>query len=141
MKHRRSLAWLAGLVAAGAMAGCSSDESTLSTTSAPANSSVVALPALLVDRWVGPPRAVGTLGTGTKAAFVEIDGQYLVYNTGIDDNPKAFDSKITAEAADTFRLTLSADSASCSAGDVGRYRWAFSPRGTSLTLTSVDDAR
>ncbi len=138
MNHRRSLTWLAGLAVAGAVAGCSSDESTASTP-APATSTTVSLPTTLVDRWVGAPRPLGTLGTGTKAAFVEIDGQYLVYNTGIDDNPKAFDSKITAEAANTFRLTLSTDTESCSAGDVGHYRWALSPGGTTLTLTALDD--
>jgi hypothetical protein len=138
MNHRRSLTWLAGLVAAVAVAGCSADEIT-APTAAPTTSTAVSLPATLIDRWVGAPRPVGTLGTGTKAAFVEIDGQYLVYNTGIDDNPKAFDSKITAEAADTFRLTLSTDTESCSAGDVGHYRWTLSPGGTTLTVTALDD--
>jgi hypothetical protein len=138
MKHRRSLTWLAGLVAAGAVAGCSGNGSTASTV-APTTSTAVSLPATLVDRWVGAPKPVGTLGAGTKAAFVEIDGQYLVYNTGIDNNPKAFDSKITAETANTFRLTLSTDTESCRAGDVGHYRWSLSPGRTTLTVKAVDD--
>ena len=136
MNDRLSLTLLAVLVAAAF--GCSGDEST-APTAEPTRSSPAALPATLVDRWVGAPRAVGALGTGTKAAFVEIDGKYLVYDTGIDDNPKAFDSSITAEAADTFRLTLSTDNVSCNAGDVGHYRWTLSPGGTTLTLIALDD--
>ena len=138
MNPRRSLTWLAGVAAAAAVAGCSGNESTASIA-APTTSTAVSLPTTLVDRWVGAPRPAGTLGTGTKAAFVEIDGHYLAYNTGIDNNPKAFDSKITPDGTNTFRLTLSADTASCSAGDVGHYRWALSPRGTTLTLTALDD--
>ena len=139
MNHRQSLTLLTGLVAAVGALGCSGDQST-ATTATPTTSPAVSLPHTLVDRWVGAPRPVGTLGTGTKAAFVEIDGQYLVYDTGIDDNPKAFDSKITPEAANKFRLTLSTDTESCRAGDAGHYRWALSPGSTTLTLTVLDDA-
>ena len=55
-----------------------------------------ATPDVLVDRWVGPPRAVGNLGTGTAAAFVDISDGFVVYETGIADNPKAFNSDLVA---------------------------------------------
>ncbi|MBP8210762.1 MAG: hypothetical protein KAY11_14445, partial [Ilumatobacteraceae bacterium] len=63
------------------------------------------VPEVLVDRWVGPPRAVGNLGTGTAAAFVEISDGFVVYETGIADNPKAFDSDLVATDADTIEMT------------------------------------
>lgn len=47
---------------------------------------------------VGPPRTVGNLGTGTAAAFVDIPDGFVVYETGIAENPKAFSSDLAATA-------------------------------------------
>lgn len=99
-----------------------------------------ATPDALVDRWVGPPRTVGNLGTGTSAAFVDISDGFVVYETGIADNPKAFSSDLAASGADTIEMTLVGDVLDCLDGDVGRYRWSLSTEATTLTLTAEDDA-
>ena len=98
-----------------------------------------ATPKELVDRWVGAPRTIGTLGTGTAAAFVEISNGFLVYNTGIADNPKAFGSDLAATGDDTIEVKLAGDVLDCLDGDVGHYRWTLSPQATTLTLTATDD--
>ena len=97
-------------------------------------------PAELVDRWVGPPRTVGNLGTGTAAAFVDISDGFVVYETGIAENPKAFNSDVAATGADTIEMTLVGDILDCIDGDVGHYRWSLSAEATTLTLTANDDA-
>lgn len=97
-------------------------------------------PKELVDRWVGPPRTIGTLGTGTAAAFVDISDGFLVLNTGIADNPKAFGSDLAATGGDTIEVKLAGDILDCFDGDVGHYRWSLSPQATTLTLTAADDA-
>ena len=96
-------------------------------------------PKELVDRWVGAPRTIGTLGTGTAAAFVDISNGFLVYNTGIADNPKAFGSDLAATGDDTIEVKLAGDILDCLDGDVGHYRWTLSPQATTLTLTATDD--
>ena len=106
------------------------------TTSSPPDGT----PEMLIDRWVGPPRAVGNLGTGTSAAFVDISDGFVVYETGIADNPKAFSSDLAATGADTIEMTLVGDVLDCLDGDVGRYRWSLSPEATTLTLTADADA-
>jgi hypothetical protein len=99
------------------------------------------IPDVLVDRWVGPPRAVGNLGTGTAAAFVDISDGLVVYETGIAENPKAFTSDVVATGdEDTFEMTLVGDILDCLDGDVGSYRWSLSPQATTLTLTADQDA-
>ena len=97
-------------------------------------------PDVLVDRWVGPPRAVGNLGTGTAAAFVDISDGFVVYETGIAENPTAFNSDLVATGADTIEMTLVGDVLDCVDGDVGSYRWSLSPQATTLTLAAVGDA-
>lgn len=92
-----------------------------------------------VDRWVGAPRTIGALGTGTAAAFVEIDGQTLVVETGIAENPSAFHSSIIATGADTFELALSSDVLTCGAGDLGSYRFALSSENTTLSIIPLGD--
>ena len=94
----------------------------------------------LVDRWVGPPRAVGNLGTGSAAAFVDISDGFVVYETGIAENPKAFNSDLVATGADTIEMTLVGDVLDCVDGDVGSYRWSLSPQATTLTLAADADA-
>lgn len=97
-------------------------------------------PKELVDRWVGAPRTIGALGTGTAAAFVDISSGFLVYNTGIADNPKAFGSDLAATGDDTIEVKLAGDVLNCIDGDVGHYRWTLSPQATTLTLSAIDDA-
>lgn len=97
-------------------------------------------PKELVDRWVGAPRTIGTLGTGTAAAFVDISNGFLVFYTGIADNPKAFGSDLAATGDDTIEVKLAGDVLDCLDGDVGHYRWGLSPQATTLTLTAADDA-
>lgn len=115
---------------------------TEATSAATNNVSITAgdTPDLLIDRWVGPPRAVGNLGTGTSAAFVDISDGLVVYETGIADNPKAFNSDLVATGVDTIQMTLVGDVLDCVDGDVGSYRWSLSPMATTLTLTADDDA-
>lgn len=96
-------------------------------------------PKELVDRWVGPPRPIGTLGTGTSAAFVDISDGFLVFDTGIADNPKAFGSDVAAVGDDIIEVKLAGDVLDCFDGDVGHYRWRLSPQATTLTLTATDD--
>ncbi len=96
-------------------------------------------PKELVDRWVGAPRTIGTLGTGTAAAFVDISNGFLVYNTGIADNPKAFGSDLAATGDDIIEVKLAGDVLDCLDGAVGHYRWTLSPQATTLTLTATDD--
>ncbi|MFL6181687.1 MAG: hypothetical protein ACJ73J_05210, partial [Actinomycetes bacterium] len=98
------------------------------------------IPDVLVDRWVGPPRAVGNLGTGTAAAFVDISDAFVVYETGIAENPKAFNSDVTTTGDETIEMTLVGDVLDCLDGDVGSYRWSLSPHATTLTLTANEDA-
>ena len=97
-------------------------------------------PTALVDRWVGPPRTVGNLGTGTAAAFVDISDGIVVYETGIAENPTAFNSDLVATGTDTIEMTLVGDVLDCVDGDVGSYRWSLSPQATTLTLAAVGDA-
>jgi hypothetical protein len=97
-------------------------------------------PTALVDRWVGPPRTIGNLGTGTAAAFVDISSESLEYDTGIAENPKAFNSDVFANGADLIEIRLNGDVLECRDGDVGHYRWGLSRQATTLTLTAVDDA-
>ena len=62
-----------------------------------------------------------------------------LYETGIADNPKAFDSDLVATDADTIEMTLVGDVLDCVDGAVGSYRWSLSPQATTLTLTADDD--
>lgn len=96
-------------------------------------------PKELVDRWVGAPRTIGALGTGTAAAFVDISDGFLVLNTGIADNPKAFGSDLAATGDNIIEVKLADDILDCLDGDVGHYRWTLSPQATNLTLTATDD--
>lgn len=107
------------------------------TTEPPASESADL--SVLVDRWVGAPRTVGALGTGTSAAFVEIGGETLAFQTGIEDNPMAFHSSITSTGSDTFELALSSDILTCHAGDVGSYRFALSSESTTLSIIPLGD--
>ena len=116
--------------------------STTSTTAPPPATTTTVLsltPPELVDRWVGPPRTIGTLGTGTAAAFVDISEGLVVYETGIANNPKAFTSDIISANAETIELRLVGDLLDCLDGDVGHYRWSLTPGATTLTLTADDD--
>jgi hypothetical protein len=145
----RVLAVVAALAAVG---GCSparrADSSTASPTSATpttaalaaSSSSTTSTPAALLDRWVGPPRTIGALGTGTSAAFLEISDGFLILQTGNSDNPKAFGSDITVEGDGKIGLTLAGDVLDCRDGDAGHYTWSLSPQATTLTLTASDDA-
>ena len=115
------------------------------TTTTPATAATVtvapvATPEELVDRWVGPPRQISTLGTGTAAAFVAISEGFLEYETGIADNPKAFASDVVPTAADVIEVKLDGDVLDCIDGALGHYRWSLSPQATTLALTAVDDA-
>lgn len=96
------------------------------------------VPDELLDRWAGPPRDLGTLGTGTAGAFVVI-GEFLELETGNADNPKVFSSSVTADGTDGLRLDLLSGWVDCHGGDVGHYRWSLTPGGTTLTLTALDD--
>jgi hypothetical protein len=110
------------------------------TTASTSSATSGGTPEELVDRWVGPPRTVGNLGTGTAAAFVDISDGFVVYETGIAENPKAFNSDVAATGADTIEMTLVGDLLDCVDGDVGHYRWSLSADATTLTLTADDDA-
>lgn len=136
------------VLAAALLASCSSGGGASAVEDATATSAATAIstttdaaatPAALLDRWVGPPRTIGALGTGTSAAFVEISEGFLMLETGISDNPKAFGSDVTAEGDDTLVLTLAGDVLDCVNGDIGRYTWILSPQATTLTLTAVGD--
>ena len=96
-------------------------------------------PPELVDRWVGAPRAIGALGTGTSAAFVDISDGFLILDTGNSDNPKAFGSDITVDDSGSLVLTLAGDVLDCLDGNVGQYHWSLSPKATTLTLTATHD--
>jgi len=127
-----SLVVLAGL-AAPTYTGATSEPPGSETTSEASDLSI------LVDRWVGTPRTVGALGTGTAAAFVEIDGDSLVFQTGIEDNPSVFHSSIAATGPDTFELALSSDVLTCHGGDTGSYRFALSSEATTLSIIPLGD--
>jgi hypothetical protein len=136
-------------VLSGLLGACGSDTTTDATAatstvapsaSQPSTSAAPPTPGELVDRWVGPPRPVGALGTGTSAAFVVISDGFLEYETGIAENPKAFSSDLTAGTDGTIEVTLAGDVLDCVVGDVGQYEWSLSPQATTLTLTAVDDA-
>jgi hypothetical protein len=109
------------------------------TGAIPTSTARLATPTELVDRWVGPPRTVGALGTGTSAAFVDISDGVLVYETGIAENPKAFTSDLTTSDVDLIEMRLVGDVLDCVDGAVGHYRWSLSPQATTLTLQPEDD--
>jgi hypothetical protein len=109
------------------------------TAASPTTTLAGITPKELVDRWVGPPRTIGTLGTGTGAAFVDISDGFLVYNTGIAENPKAFGSDLVATGDNSIEVKIAGDVLDCFDGDVGHYRWSLSPQATTLTLTATDD--
>jgi hypothetical protein len=113
---------------------------TAPTSSPTTTAAATGVPTELLDRWVGPPRDLGILGTGDAAAFVVIDDTYLELETGNADNPKVYSSSIAADGDDTIVLTLLSDWDDCRRGDAGHYRWAITPGGSTLTLTAVDDA-
>ena len=113
---------------------------TITTAAATTTSVPGGTPDELADRWVGPPRTIGNLGTGTAAAFVDISDGFVVYETGIAENPKAFSSDLAATGTDTIELKLVGDLLDCVDGDVGHYRWSLSPQATTLTLSADDDA-
>ena len=165
MTYEATRVLIAALAISGLLGGCGSDANTAITTAqstvapssvavaattagTPSVPSTAATPATtraggtpneLVDRWVGPPRTIGTLGTGTAAAFVDISDGFLVLNTGIADNPKAFGSDLVTTGNDTIEVKLAGDVLDCFDGDVGHYRWSRSPQATTLTLTATDD--
>lgn len=139
MARKFTPALIATLSFAALFAACGGDGTTSDTEVAASTTSPSSgFPEELVDRWVGPPRTVGTLGTGTAAAFVEISEGLLGYETGIAENPKAFLSDVTVSDG-VMELTLAGDVLDCLDGDLGHYRWALSPQATTLTLTAVDD--
>ena len=168
MPCRATRALFAAIAISGLLGACGSDAktattvaesnvatSTEATTAATTTASTPAVPLIaataatslpggtpreLVDRWVGPPRTIGTLGTGTSAAFVDISEGFLVFNTGIAENPKAFGSELAPTGGDTIEVKLAGDVLDCFDGDVGHYRWSLSPQATTLTLTAADDA-
>lgn len=120
--------------------------STVAATSVPAAApttaaqpATTATPSELIDRWVGPPRTIGTLGTGTSAAFVEITDGFLILETGNSDNPKAFGSDAVIDDDGALQLTLVGDVLDCVDGEVGHYGWNLSPQATTLTLTATSD--
>lgn len=158
MKSKRPRAVMFALALGGLLGACGSDPDTAqpaadgtevattdamiapeTTVAATTTTAVGATPAVITDRWVGPPRTIGNLGTGTAAAFIEISDGYLSYETGIANNPKAFSSDLTATGADTIEMTLVGDILDCLDGDVGHYHWKLSPQGTTLTLAADDD--
>lgn len=149
MKRNRLRVVVLATVLSGLIGACGNDADTATTTVAadtttaptvaPTTTVASVTPAELVDRWVGPPRTVGALGTGTASAFVDIADDLMVYETGIANNPKAFTSDITAGDAETIEFRLVGDVLDCLDGDVGTYRWSLTPGGTTLTLAADDD--
>lgn len=138
---------LISVIALSGLLGACGSEARSAATAAPTTAAATSTsmipaptPTVLVDRWVGPPRTIGNLGTGAAAAFVDISSASLEYDTGIAENPKAFNSDVTASGADVIAVKLNGDVLDCRDGDLGHYRWGLSPRATTLTLTAVDDA-
>jgi hypothetical protein len=134
--------WLAtATISLALLTACSTDDAATSSDSTTVAATIdTAIAAELVDRWVGPPRTIGNLGTGTSAAFLDISDDFLMMETGISDNPKAFGSAISVESDDTVSLTLAGSLLECQDGATGRYTWKLSPQATTLTLTALDDA-
>ena len=109
-------------------------------SSAPPDASATSpAPELPSDRFVGAPRPVGSLGTGTHGAFLEFTDSNFIYRTGIDDNPDAFASTLTRGGDGTFTVELASHQPPCEAGAVGHYAYALSPQGSTLTVTPIDD--
>jgi hypothetical protein len=111
---------------------------TARASSAPPDAPAAA-PELPSDRFVGAPRPVAGLGSGTHGAFLEFTDSDFIYRTGIDDNPDAFASTLTRGDDGTFTVELASHQPPCDAGAVGHYAYALSPQGSTLTVTPIDD--
>ncbi len=140
----RVIKLMTGPVLVLALVACSSDSGS-EATSVPSTSTSGSVPAVQVpeqlrDRWYGPPRELGNLGTGKAAAYLDFDVDKVTLETGNADNPAAFASGVAAAGPDRLTLTLYSDTLECHEGDVGHYTWSVSTKGTTLTLTAADDA-
>jgi len=89
------------------------------------------VPGALRSTWLGAPRTLAGLPSGTRSELVFSGRTISVGGTG-------FRGSVEAPGA-TLTIT-SLDEAACSASQPGRYAWEVSPRGTHLRVTPLEDA-
>lgn len=96
-------------------------------------------PVQLVDRWVGPTKAIPDLSSPSTRTILDIQGAFFRVDAGSGQPADMFASSVSQAGADSLRLTASSPTRGCTAFDVGTYRWSLSPGGTTLHLSLVED--
>jgi hypothetical protein len=109
--------------------------STTPSTSAPPDPSI-AVPASLQARWMGDHRAVGSSSVGVTVLFTA--DSFTVAQANTVTVPLLRGTAVKS-GVDQLVLTSDGSGTYCTSGQTGRYRWALSTSGRTLTLTSVVD--
>jgi hypothetical protein len=148
--RRRSWPALAGAAAAvvvlviGLVAVARPDpppSATTPTTNAVPSSSLApgSLPIELVDRWVGSTPSTVITPNRSAPAFVVFSADQVTLEHLSGGIVNDFTSRAIVTAPGQLLLTLADQAGRCVAGATGDYRWAVSPKSTTLTLEAVSD--
>jgi hypothetical protein len=119
-----------------------------SASTVPSASPVAALPAELTYRWIGAPRAIPSISSGEVLPLLWMTEPRVFLNADLAG--RFFDSDVAPVAPATptppgsgpkqGELTFtSTSSLGCTIGDVGRYAWALSGDGLTLTLAATGE--
>lgn len=107
---------------------------TTSPSPSPAASGGQAVPATLRQRMVGELRSESPASAGQAISSIEFTEDAFSYNGTL------LVSTASAAGPGQVRLVSNTTAGGCSEGDVGRYSWMKSRRGTQLTFVLVRDA-
>ena len=97
------------------------------------SAAAAAIPGALRYHWIGQPRDIPGLGTTTRTAIDFVSGAYFADGTDYPDG--VFASGAVLASSDSIELVTATAAQGCESGDIGRYTYTLSPRGTRLSMT------
>jgi hypothetical protein len=110
---------------------------TVESTATPA--ALAHLPRELEHYWVGETRTIPGLEPAAVMSVMKYETDQLVFYASEDWDHPIVSSVAKVDGDGHLRLTLDADSVSCSSGEVGTYDYDLSPTKRALDLTAIGD--